>query len=203
MRFFATVLDGIIVTGVIAAVIVFLLSAEPPASPIKQALLELRNASRMGAWAGLSSHARMGLCLSMLLSLLYSSTEAFFGTSPAKFLLGMRIRLDDGSPAPSSVLVLRFLAKNLQMILEIAALYLVIPALGSIAVAAGAVITLGFLLTLTNSRQALHDRLAGTAVYSLRPDVEPPPKKIQQTYFGARREPSSSRAKAVDQILFK
>ena len=99
------------------------------------------------------------------LAFAYGLIEAFTGASPGKRMIGIIIRTDSGQPAPLATLLLRYLLKNAGSALAFLALLTHLNTLNSLSTLASAAITLGFLLTLGESRQALHDRIVGTAVY--------------------------------------
>jgi uncharacterized RDD family membrane protein YckC len=104
--------------------------------------------------------------------------EMAIGASPGKILLGLRIRHDSGSPAYFPTLFKRYCLKNLYYVVSIVGLCLV-PFFQSmfspiliifmgIALLVSFVFVLGYLLPLLPGRQALHDLITETAVYSLR-----------------------------------
>ncbi|GAB7080755.1 RDD family protein [Megalodesulfovibrio paquesii] len=96
----------------------------------------------------------------------YGLIEAFTGASPGKRMIGLIIRKDTGEAAPLATLLLRYLLKNSGSALTFLATVTGMSLFETLSQFAAAAITLGFLLTLGESRQALHDRLAGTAVYA-------------------------------------
>lgn len=95
----------------------------------------------------------------------YGLIEAFTGASPGKRMIGIIIRKANGRPAPLGTLLLRYLLKNAGSALACVATVTGSGMVDNLSRLAAAAITLGFLLTLGESRQALHDHIAGTAVY--------------------------------------
>lgn len=103
-----------------------------------------------------------------LISMVLLIWEGLTGRSPGKLVFGMRVGAGDGSPAPVPVLLVRAGIKHIAGAL---ALVSAIPGLKIVAgfsPMAQGVVNLGMLLALGASRQALHDRVAGTAVYRTR-----------------------------------
>ncbi len=107
-----------------------------------------------------------GMLLFWLLGVFYGLIEAVTGQSPGKMVMGLIIRTHDGSPAPQSTLFYRYFLKNISLILSLAGgmtgLAFLIP-LGDFL---GLIVFLGFFMVLGASRQALHDVMAKTAVYT-------------------------------------
>lgn len=106
-----------------------------------------------------------GMLLFWLIGTFYGLIEAVTGQSPGKMAMGLIIRTHNGSPAPQSTLFYRYFLKNISLILSLAAgltgLVFLVP-LGEFL---GLIVFLGFFLALGESRQALHDVIAKTAVY--------------------------------------
>lgn len=103
--------------------------------------------------------------LAVLLTFLYGLIEAFTGASPAKRLLKMRIMNADSTEAATGTLFFRYLLKNSATALTILASLTGLTFLADLGGIAGMIIVLGFFLTLTASKQGVHDRIAKTAVY--------------------------------------
>ena len=103
-----------------------------------------------------------------LIALGYWSTEIFMAASPGKKLLGLQIGSATGAPATQNELIVRYLAKNSPNLVGLLGL---IPVLGLIfgflSLGLGLAFFVGCFLTLGQSRQALHDMIAGTAVYKV------------------------------------
>jgi uncharacterized RDD family membrane protein YckC len=99
-----------------------------------------------------------------LVGLLYSLTEAFAGWSVGKLILRIRIVDESGQRGPTGKLVLRWAIKQSGNLLLLAGLF----AASKLLYTAGQIVALGIFLgcflVLSKSRQALHDKIAGTAV---------------------------------------
>jgi len=102
-----------------------------------------------------------GLPFALLLVLL---PDALFGTGPGKWLLRMRVAAADGGPGQAGRLWLRWVIKCIGLWGMALALALGRSPVAFIALAAGFTVLAGFFLTMGPRRQALHDRLSGTAV---------------------------------------
>ena len=94
--------------------------------------------------------------------------EAFYGASPGKFALGMRVRGEEGEPAPAGRRWLRWGIKTACFWGMTLALITGKWEPAAASIIAGALVLAGFFSTLGPSRQALHDHLSGTAVYPSR-----------------------------------
>jgi len=113
----------------------------------------------------------------VFLSILYWASEIYFAGSPGKHIIGLRIGADDGDIAPTEDLVKRFCMKHIALVgsaailglsflaIVLYPLFFVVSILSVIVSIGSLVFGFGHLLMLTSSRQALHDRLAFTAVY--------------------------------------
>ena len=99
-----------------------------------------------------------------LLAPFYSLIEGLAGMSPGKWLLGMRIAAASNRRPYRWRLFLRFACKGAGVILKSLALAAGIATLDRPASSLYALVSLGFLLVLGRSHQALHDRLAKTIV---------------------------------------
>lgn len=119
-----------------------------------------------GALLGSMVGAVVALGLSVLVAVpAYGLIEALTGRSLGKMCLGLAVRRPDGGPADRGVLLLRYALKHsafLSGLLGVLTGFLFLSALSS-------VLYFGFLLgclaALNYNKQALHDILAGTAVY--------------------------------------
>jgi len=100
-----------------------------------------------------------------LIALAYSSLEIWRAATPGKMILGLRIKSEDGSAAATNVLTTRWALKNGSSILTMLAGLLGLAVLSTVGTVWGLIVLLGFLLTLGAARQALHDKIAKSAVY--------------------------------------
>ena len=99
-----------------------------------------------------------------ILGPLYGLIEGFLGRSPGKLALGLRIVDEAGQLPPIGTLLMRYLVKSSSSLIAFAALFIGGHALDVVSQIVAWGIILGFFLVLTKSRQALHDKIAGTAV---------------------------------------
>ena len=109
---------------------------------------------------------RMASIVSGLLMLAYWSLEIFRAQSVGKMALGMRIGNAAGTvPADTGTLAMRYAVKNSPGIVNLLAALSGVTALGYVGGALGLVFFIGCFFALGQSRQALHDMIAKTAVY--------------------------------------
>ena len=87
---------------------------------------------------------------------LYSLIEAFTGASPGKMVLGYKVGNEDGSAGDLSLYLKRWVIKNASSVFSMLAI-------GSLI---GVVMFFGCFLALTEQCQALHDKIAKTAIYN-------------------------------------
>lgn len=100
-----------------------------------------------------------------ILTLLYFSSELFFGASLGKMMLGIRIGADDRFPASFPQLLTRYLIKNISELLILLSLIITITAIAYLGNLLGMLILIGFFFTLAARRQGFHDMLSATAVF--------------------------------------
>gem|GEM_PF-487302 len=91
--------------------------------------------------------------------------EAVTGASPGKRFLKIGIRHESGRPADRAGLVLRAVVKNLGVILAALAALFRSPSFGVLSLIAVLASGPGYMMAFGEKRQALHDRIAETAVY--------------------------------------
>ncbi len=99
-------------------------------------------------------------------SVAYSLIEGLSGASPGKRVLRLRIARADGSEASTQTYLSRWAVKNIASILNFVALAPALSFVDFIGSLLGFVIFVGCFFTLGESRQALHDLIAQTAVFS-------------------------------------
>jgi len=102
------------------------------------------------------------IMLSLLL--LYSSLEMIVAATPGKILLKLRIVRVDGAQASTSMLVLRWLTKQLPYILGVFELLMVNQVLGLMASFMNTILWIGCLRMLDEDRRSWLDEWAHTAV---------------------------------------
>ena len=129
-------------------------------SPVEAMLVE----------AGLAEGLTSLLAASVLIGVGYPLVEGLSGASPGKWIMGIHVARPDGTQGDVGLYLRRFLVKYVRPVFATLGAISGISALGFLAGPAGLVVTVGFLLLLAPHRQALHDKLAGTAVF-LRGDV--------------------------------
>lgn len=110
------------------------------------------------------------------LGALYFLSEGLTGYTPGKLLLGLRIGTAAMTPAPVPVLLVRFCCKHPHYLLGALGLF-TSGAVATFGALLGMVAFLGCFAAIGEKRQALHDLIAGTAVYpraALAPAVAAP-----------------------------
>ena len=107
-----------------------------------------------------------------LLGVAYSSLEIFFAGTPGKQIMKLRIADARGVPADPWKLALRWSTKNGAGLIAVVAVVAQTPALERLERLYGFIVFIGCLAALGESRQAWHDKWAGTAVYKRRDLVE-------------------------------
>jgi uncharacterized RDD family membrane protein YckC len=101
----------------------------------------------------------------IVIGAVYFLLEGLTGYTAGKLILGIRIANADGTAAPVTRLLGRFAIKNSNSILVLLAVITGVRALLSLGQVAGLIVFVGCFFALGVTRQALHDRIAGTAVY--------------------------------------
>jgi uncharacterized RDD family membrane protein YckC len=107
----------------------------------------------------------MTLLIVALIPLLYSSLEIFKAASPGKMILKLVISNEDGTAAPMDVLAKRWATKYSGSLLNLLAALTTVTLLQTLGSIAGLVIFIGCFLVLAEAKQAIHDKVARTAVY--------------------------------------
>lgn len=91
--------------------------------------------------------------------------EASTGAALGKLALGIKIKSADGSLASFNQRLIRSLFKYNAQVLGLVAIVTGVEAIGTVGNIGILVVIIGCLLVLGGEKQALHDKLAGTAVY--------------------------------------
>ena len=107
-----------------------------------------------------------GIVLSII-PLAYMSLEVFQAATPGKMLLKLKIRAEGGTDADQNTLIKRFAVKNSAALLNILAAITTVSVFATFGSIVGFIIGLGCFMVLAASRQALHDRVAKTAVFKV------------------------------------
>ena len=123
--------------------------------PVEEALVE----------AGLTSGVMGLLGASALMSVVYPLVEGLTGASPGKWTLGLRVGREDGASGDVVLYLKRFVVKFIRPVMMALSAATGIGVLAWLSGPAGTVMAFGTLLLLASHKQALHDKLAGTAVY--------------------------------------
>jgi len=103
--------------------------------------------------------------LSFAITVAYCSMDIFFGATPGKMALSIKIGNSNRTIADLSTLTKRFIVKNIGSVFTLLYLITTISFFSSISAILSIVIIGGFFLTLAVHRQALHDKIANTAVF--------------------------------------
>jgi uncharacterized RDD family membrane protein YckC len=102
-------------------------------------------------------------------SLAYSLIEGLTGASPGKRITKLVIRRADGTPGSLQVYLSRWAVKYVYSIINFATMAPALAMVDFVGMLLGVVIFFGCFLVLGERRQALHDLIAQTAVYSTVP----------------------------------
>ena len=135
-----------------------------------------------------SVEAYQAILIFVAVYLIYGLTEVLFAATPGKLMRRYTIRAEDGSAAGWFHLLKRYVAKKFLVICWIVAmatgiqLILLIGEIGCFFLGAG------LFLALLPDRQAVHDEIAGTAVYPLAPSEALPEAQSKLAgYLGIER----------------
>jgi uncharacterized RDD family membrane protein YckC len=99
-----------------------------------------------------------------LVAPLYGLVEGLLGASPGKFILGQRIVIEANTRAGQPQLLARYGIKHVMSALHLAAVFLGIKALDNASNVVSVVFVLGCFMVFGQARQALHDKIVGTAI---------------------------------------
>jgi uncharacterized RDD family membrane protein YckC len=138
----------------------------------------------------------------VVLELTYWSTEVLFSASPGKLMLGLRIGDESGSSASTQALLLRYVCKQSPMIVALLCIASGMAVFGLVSALLNFILFVGCFMTLAASRQALHDRMAMTAVYHRRDMNESAPPKNNNCGSSPQASSSSSNCRAANKLLF-
>jgi uncharacterized RDD family membrane protein YckC len=161
-RVAATVIDFVLVALLALLIKRFVEAALPGvyAAKIAQATADPRAGAAPAFFVGV---AGWGVAAG-LIGPFYGLIEGLTGRSPGKMVVGLRVVDEAGQAAPIGTLLVRFLVKSSSSLIAFVALFAGAHALDLVSQIVAWGIMLGFFLVLTKSRQALHDKIAGTAV---------------------------------------
>lgn len=106
-----------------------------------------------------------------LLGVLYWGMEAITGFTVGKLVLKLKIAREDGQPGDINLWLKRFALKNIATLLMFLTIIgsLIAPIIGLIfailAIIGGLVIFVGYFFVFSDSKQTLHDKWSGSAVF--------------------------------------
>jgi len=103
--------------------------------------------------------------LVLVIAFAYYSMEIFFAQTVGKMVLGIKIANSDRTQASLGTLIKRFMAKYFNYFLLLLYILTSIEIFSTLQTIFGIVIFIGCFLALSQSRMALHDRIAKTAVF--------------------------------------
>ena len=115
--------------------------------------------------AGLTGGVIGLLGATALISVIYPLVEGLTGASPGKWILGLRVGRQDGLSGDVVLYLKRFAVKFIRPVMMAVSAAFGVVGLARLSGPAGTVMAIGTLLLLASHKQALHDKLAGTAVY--------------------------------------
>lgn len=132
--------------------------------------LGFQSADPSAAWAsglmGIGVFLLVTALVATLLSLPYNLMEAFFGWTPGKLAMGLRVRNEDGANPSLGQVFSRWLIKHNAILIGLLTFIGLAPA-ALLAPFLQALVFFGCFLVLGAQRQALHDIATHTAVYEL------------------------------------
>jgi len=163
-RFGAALIDFLLVC--VAIVIIGpILGGLLGAAAMSEAAKEAGDPAAQGAIAGGMLGALGGLIVGgPIIGALYFLVEGVTGYTVGKLALGLRIGTAEGTLAPLPKLLLRFVCKHPHFVFGTLGA-LTFGALSTVGTVLGVVAFFGCFMALGEKKQALHDLLAGTAVY--------------------------------------
>ncbi len=109
---------------------------------------------------------RNNLLLSTIVPMLYLSMEIFNGAAVGKMLLKLKIGGDDMTKPITSSLITRYLIKNITYLVTLIVIFSKSPVGFAIVGLIGIISLGGYLFMLGQKRQAIHDMIAGTAIFN-------------------------------------
>lgn len=130
--------------------------------------------------------ARAALIMGVI-GIAYSLMEVFQAATPGKMALKLKITNADGTPAPRDRLVKRWAIKNCYLFAQLLFGITGIMLFNWIGTLAALFVLVSCLMALRDTRLALHDDLAGTAVFG--PGVEQPAFPVMPVTTGAAVPP--------------
>lgn len=171
MRFLAWIVDWVLILIIGGVLTLFLIANDvsvPMSNPESTADLE-----KMYRFMGISpdeaaAYAQGAAVFTyalILISFGYSLISAMFGASPGKMILGLTVGNVDGRRGSISLWVRRWAVRDASIYLQLLALLPALAFLDLIGSIIGIAIFIGCFMAASESRLALHDRIAQTAVF--------------------------------------
>lgn len=102
-----------------------------------------------------------------LIPLGYASTEIFNAATPGKQLMKLKIKNQDGTDADQSVLQKRWAIKYSGSLITLVGTITTVSIFSTVGGLVGLIIGLGCFMVLTETKQALHDKVSQTAVFKI------------------------------------
>jgi uncharacterized RDD family membrane protein YckC len=97
----------------------------------------------------------------------YASTEIFNAATPGKQLMKLKIKNQDGTDADQSVLQKRWAIKYSGSLITLVGTITTVSIFSTVGGLVGLIIGLGCFMVLTETKQALHDKVSQTAVFKI------------------------------------
>ncbi len=102
---------------------------------------------------------------STVIGILYFSLEVIYGATLGKMMLGLRIANANRTWADTKTLLTRTAIKNISTTVNILFLITTISLISTLGSILGIIVFIGCFVALSEKKQALHDLIAGTAVF--------------------------------------
>ena len=170
-RFGAAIIDGVIIgvlNFVIGGTIVTMLGIGMMSAAGGAATPE----AAAGMLSGMIATVLAMVAIISLLYVVYFLIEGIVGASPGKMILGIKVGTADGKQGNIGLYLKRWGIKNSPYLLMVLAMVLGLVGvsdpggiIGIIGQVLGLIIFIGAFLIFGASKQCLHDKLAGTAIY--------------------------------------
>jgi uncharacterized RDD family membrane protein YckC len=159
-------LIDIVLAGIAIVIIGPLVGGLLGAAAMAEAAKVAGDPATEGAAAGGMLGALGGLILGApIIGALYFLVEAFTGYTLGKLMMGLRVATAQMTPATTGRLFLRYACKHPHFVLGTLGVLTGLDSLGTLGGLLGVVWFLGCFAAIGEKRQALHDLIAGTAVY--------------------------------------
>ncbi|MBD3287376.1 hypothetical protein GF337_01115 [candidate division KSB1 bacterium] len=101
----------------------------------------------------------------LLVVLLYFTLEIFLAATPGKLALRLKIKNESNQAASAQALLIRYLIKHSGNIFTLLFILTQVRIFWFLSTIIGFIVFIGCFMVFTASRQALHDKIAKTAVY--------------------------------------